>query len=146
MLKKDEWERLIGNFSYLTQEFLQKPQESLFKIKDFYEFLFNLTRVYTLYYENDQKNQKFERKLQIEAFLHKIKRNHGLSDPSQYLLELNCENLMFSENDLAEVSFQDEESLKVQEPLVREFALLLNTGFSNFFCKFSVFFKISSLL
>ena len=145
MLKKEEWEKLLGNFSFLNQEYLEKSRikqendkyaeygdktkEIPQKIKDFFELIFNLSKAYKLFYEIKEKNQSFEKKSQVDTFLNRLQRYYGLNEPSNYNYESNYESLMCHDAELLDVDF---EKIKGKEDIkvVRDFAQLLNTGFS----------------
>lgn len=127
MLSKEEWSLLQGNFRFLAT----KSKENEKQIKEFHEVLFVLTRCYTLFYAKENNNQVFSKKTQIDQFLQKIKRSYSMTDPSQYLIELNYEKLMLSDKELENIPMNLEVAPKDQQILQRDFAPLENTGLSN---------------
>lgn len=126
ILRKEEWRILIGNLCFIAQEYLQNEKNDS-KIKEYYEFLFSLARCYAIFYEKDQQFQRFEKKGQVETILQRMKRNYGLSDPNNYLFQLNYESLLFQEEELEQIQTL---SINQTDNLIRDFAQLLNTGFS----------------
>ena len=137
MMTKEEWERLLSNFSFLAQEASRKQDgkskdyAETNKIKEFHEFLFALARFYTFIHDRDNKVHTFERKGQIDTFLGRIRRTYGISEPSQYMLEYNYEKAILSENQIKPFMEKHFNNSQREAVVQRDFVILYNSGLSK---------------
>ena len=153
MMTKEEWEKLLSNFSFLAQEASRKAPEgksreykeygdSTNKIKEYHEFMFALTRFYTFIHDRDNKVHTFERKGQIDTFLGRIRRIYAVTEPSQYLLEYNYEKIILTETQIK--PFMEKHYNNFQQSMVtkRDFVILFNSGLSKYFENYFVRVKL----
>lgn len=152
MMTKEEWERLLSNFSFLAQEASRKAPEgksreykeygdSSNKIKEYHEFMFALARFYTFIHDRDNKVHTFERKGQIDTFLGRIRRIYAVTEPSQYLLEYNYEKIILSESQIK--PFMEKHNNFPPAMITnRDFVILFNSGLSNSFENYFVWVKL----